>query len=132
MIVAVDFDGTLCKHMYPYIGQQDQHHKNLMEQLIKFRQNDQNKLILWTCRDGKMLQEAVQWCKNRGLQFDAINQNVKQHQNLNRHYSVKVIADFYIDDKAQSFANTIDKESTVRYFKKFINKHFIAPNKQKE
>ena len=70
-IIAVDFDGTLCENRYPEIGEPNE---ELIKYLIK-RQVDGDKLILWTCRCGDILEQAVNWCHDHGLVFDAVNDN---------------------------------------------------------
>lgn len=102
LVIAVDFDGTLCEYAFPSIGIQTEDQKELMATLIKMRK-DGHKLILWTNRGDneryKSLSEAVLWCKDKGLEFDAINQNLPNQKKLSG-YSPKVIADLYIDDLA--------------------------------
>ena len=71
-IVAVDFDGTLSlDSQYPNIGRFNTH---LYEALMKLKGIGWS-IVLWTCREGKELREAVEWCKMNGLEFDAINEN---------------------------------------------------------
>ena len=73
-IIAVDFDGTLCENSWPEIGEPN-------EELIEYlrnRKKDGDKLILWTCRVEDMLQKAVEWCKERNLVFDAVNENLPE------------------------------------------------------
>jgi hypothetical protein len=104
-VIAVDFDGTLCEYAFPKIGEQKQHHKELLDLLVVMRQNG-HKLILWTCRGDNeeypCLSEAIEWCKNQGLEFDAINENIIGTKKISGP-SPKVVADFYIDDKALVF-----------------------------
>lgn len=57
-------------------------------------------IILWTCRDGQRLKEAVNFCAIHGLRFNAINQNVPQGMKMLGYNSRKIYADVYIDDKA--------------------------------
>lgn len=106
MIIAVDFDGTLCEYAFPNIGAQTEQQKKLIEILIELRRRG-NQLILWTNRGDnenyKSLSEAVSWCESRGLFFDAINENVKG-QKKKSGYSPKIMADIYIDDKAFNFS----------------------------
>ena len=64
-IIAVDFDGTLCDEDFPSIGDP---HLSLINDLINL-QSRGSKLILWTCREGNRLHEAVEWCRNYGLIF---------------------------------------------------------------
>ena len=71
-IYAVDFDGTLCESVWPGIGEPN---FALINHLIKRRQQG-NKVILWTCRCGERLQEAIDWCADLGLGFDAVNENL--------------------------------------------------------
>ena len=92
-IVAVDFDGTLSLDaQYPNIGRFNTH---LYEALMKLRGIGWS-IVLWTCREGKELREAVEWCKMNGLEFDAINENPPEVPFKSR----KVVADMYIDDRA--------------------------------
>ena len=73
-IIAVDFDGTLCSECYPAIGM-----PNLpLFALLKGARRQGKKVILWTCRCGDLLEEAVAWCRMFGLEFDAVNENVAQ------------------------------------------------------
>ena len=91
-IIAVDFDGTIVTHNYPYIGKPL---PNAFNTLIKL-QGLGHKLILWTCRDGKELQDAVDFCKQHGLIFDAVNDNLP---GLGFDPKPKIYADLYIDDR---------------------------------
>jgi hydroxymethylpyrimidine pyrophosphatase-like HAD family hydrolase len=96
MIIAVDFDGTIVSDKYPDIGILN---KELVRYLI-MRQENGDKLILWTCRTGNLLKQAVRHCELAGLKFDAINENLKE---VIKHYggdTRKVFADLYIDDKS--------------------------------
>lgn len=94
-IIAVDFDGTLCKNDWPYIGEPN---LKLIELLKKFK-SEGRKLILWTCRTDRMLDAAVGWCGEQGLTFDAVNDNLPEYIELFGSNSRKVFADIYIDDK---------------------------------
>lgn len=96
-IIAVDFDGTLCENDWPNIGKPNfPLIWHLTEQKIKYG----DKLILWTCRAGKRLEEAIQWCKERGLEFDAVNKNLPEVLEWMDTDSRKIYADIYIDDRA--------------------------------
>lgn len=94
MIIAVDFDGTIVKHEYPAIGKVMPF---AFETLQTFRAQG-DKLILWTCREGKELKAAVEFCKEYGLEFDAVNENLPDYGLDNN--CRKVFAHWYIDDKA--------------------------------
>lgn len=93
-IIAVDFDGTICEDEFPGIGTV---RKNCAEVLKKL-QNEGVIVILWTCRQGKHLDEAIRFCHNNGIYPDYINEN---YPDLPFKTSNKIYADYYIDDKAQ-------------------------------
>ena len=95
-VIAVDFDGTLCKEKWPEIGVPN---TALIQWLIS-RKVMGDKLILWTCRVGDMLNEAVMWCKAQGLTFDAVNENLPENVEKYGNDCRKVFADMYLDDKA--------------------------------
>lgn len=94
-IYAVDFDGTLNIGEYPVLGQPN---LKLFKYLID-RQQSGDMIILWTCREGELLKSAVKYCKNYGLVFDAINDNVQENKDRWGNNTRKVFADYYIDDK---------------------------------
>ena len=71
MIIAVDFDGTIVEHKYPEIGNERPFATSTLRKLIE----DKHRLILWTVRRGKLLEEAIAWCKERGVEFYAVNKN---------------------------------------------------------
>ena len=96
MIIAIDFDGTLCTHAYPEIGEPIKENIRLF---IRLRKSGAS-LILWTCRGGYYLEEAIKWCKKQGLEFDAINDDLPEIKSFNKlPKSNKVYADYYFDDK---------------------------------
>ena len=70
MIIAVDFDGTIVEHKYPEIGRE----LPFAIETLKKLQQERHRLILWSVREGKLLQEAVDFCRERGLEFYAVNQ----------------------------------------------------------
>lgn len=92
MIIAVDFDGTIVEHKYPRMGKEIP----FAIQTLKMLQSEGFRLILWTSRYGKELEEAIQFCKDRGLVFYAVNKNYPEE--LQEDNSRKIIADVYIDD----------------------------------
>ena len=69
MKIAVDFDGTIVEHRYPQIGKEIP----FAIDTLKMLQREGHWLILWSVREGKLLEEAVEWCKARGLEFYAVN-----------------------------------------------------------
>ena len=101
MIVAVDFDGVITiKDNFPKIGDIS---KWTIDKLKELKQKG-IKLILWTCREGKYLEEAVKVCKENGLEFDAVNDNLEENKLKYKNNCRKVAADYYIDDKNSNFA----------------------------
>ena len=92
MIIAVDFDGTIVEHRYPDIGRE----KPFAIETLKKLANEQHRLILWTVRKGKLLQEAVDFCRTRGLNFYAVNRNFPEE---NEPEERKLRADLWIDDR---------------------------------
>ena len=95
-IIAVDFDGTLCFSNWPELGEPN---GRLIEFLRTWREKG-NKLILWTCRAGEPLENAVSWCREQGLVFDAINDNLPETIAYYGNNSRKITCDLYIEDKA--------------------------------
>lgn len=96
MIIAIDFDGTIVEHRYPQIGKEIPFAIDTLKQL----QADGHRLILWTVRTGRLLDEAVAWCKERGITFYAVNKDYEEEdEERNKHYSRKLKADVWIDDR---------------------------------
>lgn len=99
-IVAVDFDGTLVQDNFPDIGEPFEEMFNAM----KYLRENGVKVALWTSRNfyGRrdLLEEAVKFCSEQGLEFDAINENVQEVQELTGEDTRKIYADLYIDDKS--------------------------------
>ena len=97
MIIAVDFDGTIVEHKYPEIGEEIPFATETLKMLIK----DHHRLILWSVREGKLLEDAVNWCKERGIEFWAVNRDYPEENGTdnNNHYSRKLKADCFIDDR---------------------------------
>ena len=96
--IAVDFDGTLCFSKWPELGEPN---VPLIEYLRSWK-GQGNKLILWTCRAGEALENAVEWCRDHQLEFDAINDNLPEIVEMYGNNSRKITCDYYIDDKAVS------------------------------
>ena len=94
MIISVDFDGTIVEHAFPAIGKT----KLFAFETLKALQDKKHTLILWTYRSGKELQEAVEFCKQNGIEFYAINSNYPEEV-YDETISRKINADVYIDDR---------------------------------
>ncbi len=93
--IAVDFDGTIVEHEYPAIGKV----KLFAFETLKALQKKGFRLILWTFRTGKELEEAVEFCRKNGVEFYAVNKNYPEEVFDEETVSRKIDADIYIDDK---------------------------------
>jgi hypothetical protein len=94
MKIAVDFDGTIVEHKYPEIGKT----RPFAFQTLKLLQEKGHLLILWTYRTGRYLDDAVEFCRNNGIEFYAINANHPDevfYDGMGR----KIDCDYYIDDR---------------------------------
>ena len=96
MTIAVDFDGTIVTHEYPQIGKEIP----FAIQTLKMLQQDGHKLILWSVRKDELLKDAVRWCRERGLEFYAVNKEYPEEEMQNNFfYSRKLKVDLWIDDR---------------------------------
>lgn len=94
-LIAVDFDGTIAEDAYPKVGKA----KMFAFETLKQLQKDGHRLILWTYRHGQTLEDAVQFCRDNGVEFYAIN-NSFSGENFNpNEASRKLNADIFIDDR---------------------------------
>ena len=96
MIIAVDFDGTIVRHRYPKIGDEIPFATETLRMLIR----EGHRLILWTVREGKLLDEAIEWCQDRGVEFYAINRDFPEEDATGSGFSRKLKADLFIDDRS--------------------------------
>ena len=96
MVIALDFDGTIVEHKYPEIGEEIPFATETIRMLIAER----HKVILWSVREGKLLDDAVNWCRERGIEFYAVNRDYPEEtKENNNHFSRKLKADIFIDDR---------------------------------
>lgn len=96
MIIAIDFDGTIVEHRYPSIGRE----LPFAIETLKKLSEEGHRLILWTVREGRLLEEAVTFCRERGLEFYAVNRDYpEEEKGKNNHFSRKLKADLWIDDR---------------------------------
>lgn len=94
-IICSDFDGTITRHSrYPNLGEANTEFITW----LKKKKEDGVKLILWTCRTGQLLQEAIDFCERHGLTFDAVNDNLPEIKEKFGENPRKVFAHLYIDD----------------------------------
>lgn len=95
-IIALDYDGTLALNSWPGVGVPNWPviYRALLEQMKGTR------LILWTCREGEKLEEALKACAEWGLQFSAVNENLPEMQKAWGNNPRKIFANEYWDDRA--------------------------------
>mgnify|MGYP006267044091 CR=1 FL=1 len=94
-IIAVDFDGTIVEDQYPKIGKP----MIFAFETLKMLQGDGHRLILWTYRYGRKLKEAVDFCRENGLEFYAVNRSYPEEEYDEAKASRKIHADIFIDDR---------------------------------
>ncbi len=94
-IIAVDFDGTIVDDKYPEIGKP----KIFAFETLRQLQSDGYRLTLWTYRSGKTLDEAVEFCKENGIIFYAINNSYEGEEFDHSKQSRKINADIFVDDR---------------------------------
>ena len=96
MLIAVDFDGTIVENKYPEIGRE----LPFAVETLKMLQADRHRLVLWSCRQGRLLDDALDWCRERGLEFYAVNSDYPEETfENNPHFTRKIKADLFIDDR---------------------------------
>ena len=92
--IAVDFDGTIVEDEYPRIGKP----RLFAFDTLKKLQENGHRLILWTYRNGKHLEDAVKFCNDNGIRFYAVNKSFPEEE-FDPKYSRKINADYFIDDR---------------------------------
>ena len=111
MTIAVDFDGTIVTHEYPKIGEELPFATETLKMLIK----EHHKLILWTVREGALLDEAVNWCRERGVEFYAINKDYPEESSsvypttnfrINRSESITSVTLIFLNLPVHTFITT--------------------------
>ena len=105
MIITVDFDGVLVQDAFPRIGEPDHEMVDLVRLLI---QKPGVEVVLWTSRVDQPLEDAIVWCEQMGLTFDAINDNApsnkRKYGKLYPDGTRKVYADYYLDDHNMGYS----------------------------
>lgn len=99
MVIAIDFDGTITtKNCFPDISEIRPHAREAINNFQKAG----HKCILWTCREGRYLQDAMDFLFAEGIVMDDFNYSPYQLQ------SRKIVADVYIDDKNVFMVDDVD------------------------
>lgn len=112
MIIAIDFDGTICKHVYPQVGDPNPHALEVIHRI----QAAGHQIILWTMRSGQSLGDACDYLWKNGVTLFGINENPEQHVWTT---SPKCFAHLYIDDAA-AFCPLVEPENERAYVDWFI------------
>ena len=105
-VVAVDFDDSIAYTHYPTIIKPLPHAMDVLRVLMN---DPYTILILWTCREGEYLQQALDFCELYGIKFDYVNENCKRNLDLYTVDCRKVSADIYIDDKSYQGREGVEK-----------------------
>lgn len=95
MIIAIDFDGTICRDAYPSIGELNPDAAIVIRSL----KDDGHYLIINTCRSGDQAIHAINFLKEKAIPFDRINDNEPSHVAEYSNNCRKIYADVYIDDR---------------------------------
>lgn len=93
MIIAIDFDGTIVEHAYPKIGKPIPFAIETLKEL----QRNGHTLLMWTVREGTLLQEAIDYVEGKGVKFYAYNKNYPEEDDTKA--SRKLNADIFVDDR---------------------------------
>lgn len=120
-ILAIDYDGTIISNKgFPRL--------DVIEKIKEFKKLD-SEIILWTCREGKLLEDAVAECKELGLEFDAVNENAPSQKEYMEQMKAKgmllairkIFANFYLDDRAFNIGLflSLDVEKTCKDFSNY-------------
>jgi hypothetical protein len=92
--IAVDFDGTIVEHAFPEIGKE----MLFAFETLKALNAKGHRLILWTFRAGQYLDEAVDYCRENGIEFYAVNKSYPEEE-FDLTISRKIQCDIFIDDR---------------------------------
>ena len=95
MKIAIDFDGTIVEDAYPDIGKPMLFAFETMRELQKLN----HQLILWTCRTGTELEDAVAFCRENGVDFYSVNRSYPEEEH-DGECSRKIHAHVFIDDRS--------------------------------
>ncbi len=121
MTIAVDFDGTIVENKYPQIGELQSGAKDTLLRLHE----EGHKIIIWTCRSGDLLVEAMNFLLWHGIPFDQVNDNLRENIEQYGGNSRKVCADVYIDDSCILWEGEIDWERIYyQFFGEWLNGMF--------
>lgn len=107
IVIAVDFDGTVVSHEYPKVGK-DIGAVPVLQKIL----SRGHKLILWTMRSGRELDEAIDWFAKNDIELYGIQINPSQ---MSWTASRKAYANLYVDDAALGCPLKIDPTQARPY-----------------
>lgn len=96
LVIGLDFDGTIVKSRYPKIGR----FKFGAKFVCRWLYRRGHTLILWTCREGILLDEAVWACWMKGINFHYHNENTTERIEQYGGDCRKLSSDILVDDTA--------------------------------
>ena len=99
-IIAIDFDGTICADGWPYVSKGKLINSTYEKMLKQIELNPATSFVLWTCRDGDLLEEAVDWCLDNKLPIYYFNENHPSTKEWLVGGNSKIFANEYWDDRA--------------------------------
>ena len=74
MEILVDFDGTCVMHEYPRVGKDNPHCVEVLKALVE----EGHRIIIFTMRSGKTLDDAVKWYEKHDIEVYGVNVNPTQ------------------------------------------------------
>jgi len=89
MKIAIDVDSTIVFNQYPYFGDSVPNVEKVLKRIITAG----HEIIILTMRDGRLLDDAVEWFLKNSIPVKYINCNPEFETG-----SRKVYANLYIDD----------------------------------
>ncbi|MDR0370769.1 MAG: HAD hydrolase family protein [Prevotellaceae bacterium] len=95
MIIAIDFDGTIVENDFPRIGALIPDAKETINRL----HDEGHYIIIWTCRHGDKLTEAVNFLSHNHIMFNAVNADNPENTAMYGDTGRKIYAHIYIDDR---------------------------------
>jgi hypothetical protein len=95
MIIAIDFDGTISRGPFPEIRGEVPYAAASLREIAE----KGHYIIIWTCRSGSYLLNAVNWLLERGIPFHRVNDHNPDNMVEYGPGGKKVFADVYIDDQ---------------------------------
>lgn len=110
-VIAIDFDGTIVTHEYPYVGKP----VRLAKEVIKMLLDNGHRCFLYTMRDGSELMDAIEYCQDNELQMWGWNESPEQFSESPKQY-----ATFYIDDAAVGCPLLYDPKVSRRPFVNWV------------